>query len=73
MKTSLTTGEVADVCGVSGHTVRLWMEKDLLAGYLLPGSMHRRVRPDELRDFIRFHALPEECLTRLETLLREDA
>jgi excisionase family DNA binding protein len=55
---SLTTGDVARLCGVSFRTVIRWIERGWLKGYKLPGRGDNRVRPDDLRAFLREHRMP---------------
>lgn len=47
----LTTFEVARELGVSVRTVQQWVEKGILVGRKTPGG-HRRIDPQELRDFV---------------------
>lgn len=68
MTQPLTTGEVARACGVSTSKVVVWIESGLLTAWRVPGSRHRRVSVEVLREFIARHGLP---LEPLETILRE--
>lgn len=56
---SYTTGEVARLCQVTRRTVIKWIDSGKLKGYTIPGSRHRRVSTDRLRDFVRAHKLPD--------------
>lgn len=53
-----TTGDVSRLFGVAPRTVGKWMEKGLLKGYRIPGTMDRRFTPQNVRDFAREHGLP---------------
>ena len=50
-KPSLTTGEIADYCGVNFRTVIRWIKRGHLKAYQLPGRGDNRV---EIRDFVNF-------------------
>ena len=56
---TLTTSEVARLCGVSQRTVIRWVEREELRAYKLPGRGDRRVTAGELRRFMRKHGMPE--------------
>jgi len=56
----LTTGEVARICNVAHRTVSKWFDKGLLKGYRLPLSKNRRIRPTELRAFMKKYGIPYE-------------
>jgi excisionase family DNA binding protein len=55
---TLTTSEVARLCGVSQRTVIRWVEREELRAYKLPGRGDRRVTAAELRKFMRKHGMP---------------
>lgn len=55
---SLTTGEVADYCGVSLRTVIRWIDKGHLAAYKLPGRGNNRVRLIDFLNFVDRHGIP---------------
>lgn len=58
MKEALTTGEVAQYCGVSFRTVLRWIERGYLRAFQLPGRGDNRI---EVREFVRFlkeHDMP---------------
>ncbi len=57
-KKSLTTGEVAELCGVNQRTVIRWIERGQLTAYKLPGRGDNRVQPDDLLEFIRQNGMP---------------
>lgn len=51
-----TTGEIAVLFGVAAGTVSKWIDRGLLKGFRIPGSMHRRVTYAALEAFAREHA-----------------
>lgn len=53
-----TTGEVAKLLGFSPRTINKLVDSNQLCGFRLPGSLHRRVRQQELVKFIQEHKLP---------------
>ncbi len=53
-----TTGDVARLCQVTKRTVIKWIDGGRLKGYRIPGSRHRRVAADDLREFLRAHKMP---------------
>lgn len=55
---SLTSGEVADYCGVNLRTVIRWIEKGHLPAYKLPGRGNNRVRLVDFLSFIDRHGMP---------------
>src|ERR1051326_6177616 len=58
-RVSYTTGDVARLCQVTKRTVIKWIDSGRLKGYTIPGSRHRRVAAQSLRDFLRDHKLPD--------------
>lgn len=54
-----TTGQVARLCQVTKRTVIKWIESGRLQGYTIPGSRHRRVSAERLRDFLRAYHMPD--------------
>lgn len=57
-RTVLTTGQVADLVGVSPRTVLQWCNKGLLRHYRIPGSKDRRIHKTVLGEFLREYDLP---------------
>jgi len=55
---SLTTGEIAEYCGVNLRTVIRWIEKGHLPAYKLPGRGNNRVRLVDFLSFIDRHGIP---------------
>jgi len=59
-KSVLSTAEVAEICCVAPRTVQKWIDTGFLKGYIVPGTNHRRVTPDELRKFLKKNKMPFE-------------
>jgi len=55
---ALTTGEVAEYCGVNFRTVIRWIERGELAGYRLPGRGDHRIPVPDFLAFLRQHRIP---------------
>ena len=55
---SLTTGEIAEYCGVNLRTVIRWIEKGHLPAYKLPGRGNNRVQLVDFLSFIDRHGMP---------------
>ena len=58
-----TSGEVAQICGVSADTVSRWFDLGQIEGYRLGPGGDRRIPYDSLRKFMIAHGIP---LDRLE-------
>jgi len=58
-----TSGEVAEICGVSADTVSRWFDLGQIDGYRLGPGGDRRIPHDSLRKFMLSHGIP---LDRLE-------
>lgn len=59
----LTTGEAADLCGVSTGTIKKWVDRGVIPGaFTLPGSRDRRIPRASLMDFMQEYGMvpPEE-------------
>jgi two-component system response regulator RpaA len=54
------TGEIAKMFRVSAHTVAKWVDTGLLKGYRLPGSQDRRIKADDLREFLIANDMPTD-------------
>ena len=54
----LTTGEIAEFCGVHFRTVIRWIEKGLLTAHKLPGRGDNRVKIEDMMDFLRANNIP---------------
>lgn len=57
-----TSGEVAEVCGVSADTVSRWFDLGQIEGYRLGPGGDRRIPYDSLRKFMLSHGIPLERL-----------
>lgn len=49
----LTTGNIAELCGVAPRTVSKWIDSGKLKGYRIPGTLHRRVLREDLSRFLK--------------------
>ncbi|MCD4751296.1 MAG: response regulator [Thermoanaerobaculales bacterium] len=55
----LTTGDIAELCGVNYRTVIRWIHTDLLVAYQLPGTRgDNRVLMRDFLEFLRNHRVP---------------
>lgn len=61
-----TTGEVAQICGVSPDTVSRWFDLGQMQGYRLGPGGDRRIPFDNLRTFMMGHGIPIERLNEQE-------
>lgn len=61
-----TTGEVAQICGVSPDTVSRWFDLGQMQGYRLGPGGDRRIPFDNLRTFMLSHGIPIERLNEQE-------
>lgn len=57
-KRNLTTGEIAQLCGVNFRTVIRWIQRGHLNAFKLPGRGDNRVPVEEFIRFLRKHAMP---------------
>jgi len=57
-----TSGEVAQICGVSADTVSRWFDLGQIQGYRLGPGGDRRIPYANLRDFMTSHGIPLERL-----------
>lgn len=62
MREVLTTGEIAELCGVNLRTVLRWIERGLLDAYKLPGRGDHRVLIGEVRRFMRDNDIPDRTI-----------
>lgn len=73
MTSSYTTGDVARLCRVTKRTVITWIDGGKLQGYRIPGSRHRRVTADALKEFLRRHKMPRlDVAVRPRILIVDD-
>lgn len=61
-----TSGEVAQICGVSADTVSRWFDLGQIEGYRLGPGGDRRIPYDSLRTFMMNHGIPLERLEERE-------
>ncbi len=64
MKSVFTTGEVAQVCGISQQTVIRCFDNGMLRGFRVPGSKFRRIPRESLVQFMKDHGIP---IAKLQT------
>lgn len=57
-KKVFTSGEVADICGVSADTVSRWFDLGQIEGYRLGPGGDRRIPYDSLKKFMLAHGIP---------------
>lgn len=55
---TLTSGEVAKLCGVNFRTVIRWAEKGLFPAYRLPGRGDYRIKASDLTRFLSENGMP---------------
>ncbi len=55
-----TTGQVAQITGLSVNTVKRCFHDGMLQGFTIPGSHHRRITRESLERFIAENELPVE-------------
>lgn len=61
-KSVYTTGEVAEICGISQQTVIRCFDKGVVRGFRVPGSKFRRIPRDALIEFMKANQIPLEKL-----------
>lgn len=54
----LTTGEIAQHCGVNARTVIRWIKRGYLNAYQLPGRGDNRVAVEDFVNFLKAHDMP---------------
>lgn len=57
-KQVFSTGEAAQVCGISQQTIIRCFDRGELKGFLVPGSKFRRIPRDSLLRFMKRHNIP---------------
>jgi excisionase family DNA binding protein len=57
-KTVFTTGEAAEICGLSQQTIIRCFDSGQLGGFRVPGSKFRRIPRDKLLKFIKENGIP---------------
>jgi len=73
-KSVFTTGEAADICGLSQQTIIRCFDSGQLGGFRVPGSKFRRIPREQLIKFMREHDIPLNVLesTRIKVLVVDD-
>ena len=61
-KDVFTTSDVAKICRVSTRIVTKWFDTEILDGYRLPGSKHRRFTYANIHSFMAAQNMPIEWL-----------
>lgn len=67
----LTTGIVAQYCGVSYVTVLRWIRKGYLPAFRLPSGHYRVIRAD-FDEFLTRHGIPTQKLRSIRTFRTND-
>jgi len=62
MKSIFTTGEAAEICGVSQQTIIRCFDSGRLKGFKVPGSKFRRIPRAALIEFMKEHNIPVDEL-----------
>ena len=57
-KRTLTTGEIAQYCGVNFRTVIRWIKRGYLNAFQLPGRGDNRVEIGDFMAFLEKHNIP---------------
>ena len=57
-KRILTTGEIAEYCGVNFRTVIRWIKRGHLEAYQLPGRGDNRIKVEDFIHFLDEHKMP---------------
>ena len=73
-KTVFTTGEVAEICGLSQQTIIRCFDNGQLGGFRVPGSKFRRIPRDHLLKFMKEHSMPLDMLEsdKIKVLVVDD-
>jgi excisionase family DNA binding protein len=73
-KTVFTTGEAAEICGLSQQTIIRCFDSGQLGGFRVPGSKFRRIPRDRLVKFMKEHKIPLDALEsdRMKILVVDD-
>ena len=64
-KEIFTTSDVAMICSVSTRVVTKWFDDELIEGFRLPGSRHRRFPYQKVKEFLVKHSMPTERLEKM--------
>jgi excisionase family DNA binding protein len=73
-KTIFTTGEAADICGLSQQTIIRCFDNGQVGGFRVPGSKFRRIPRDRLIRFMKEHGIPADGLesNKMKVLVVDD-
>ncbi len=73
-KTVFTTGEAAEICGLSQQTIIRCFDSGQLGGFRVPGSRFRRIPRDKLVQFMKEHQIPLDALEsdKIKVLVVDD-
>jgi len=73
-KTVFTTGEAADICGLSQQTIIRCFDSGQLGGFRVPGSKFRRIPREKLFQFMTDHGIPLDALEsdKIKVLVVDD-
>ena len=61
-KTVFTTGEAAEICGLSQQTIIRCFDSGQVGGFRVPGSKFRRIPRDKLLKFMKENGIPLDGL-----------
>ena len=73
-KSVFTTGEAADICGLSQQTIIRCFDNGQLGGFRVPGSKFRRIPRDKLLKFMKDNGIPMDALEsdKIKVLVVDD-
>ncbi len=73
-KSVFTTGEAADICGLSQQTIIRCFDNGQLGGFRVPGSKFRRIPRDKLVKFLKDNGIPMDALEsdKIKVLVVDD-
>ncbi|KPK83490.1 MAG: regulator [Phycisphaerae bacterium SM23_33] len=73
-KSVFTTGEAAEICGLSQQTIIRCFDSGQLGGFRVPGSKFRRIPRDRLLRFMKDNSIPLDALEsdKIKALVVDD-
>jgi len=73
-KSVFTTGDAAEICGLSQQTIIRCFDNGQLGGFRVPGSRFRRIPREKLVKFMKEHGIPLDALEsdKLKVLVVDD-
>lgn len=73
-KSVFTTGDAAEICGLSQQTIIRCFDNGQLGGFRVPGSKFRRIPREKLVKFMKEHGIPLDALEsdKLKVLVVDD-